>query len=56
MNLYNVPNNTRIAIKLDDGTPLKLNFHHTDGMYSYCTDDEGNVIHVAVWTDVEIEK
>ena len=55
MKLYDVPRNTRIVIK-DEESPLRLNFHHIDGMYSYCTDDEGNVVHVAAWTEVEIEK
>jgi len=25
-----------------------------DGMYSYCTDIEGNVVHIAAFTDVEV--
>ncbi|MFM2134475.1 MAG: hypothetical protein RLZZ452_1362 [Pseudomonadota bacterium] len=56
MKLYDVPRDTRIAVKLDDGTVEKLNFSHIDGMYSYCTDDAGNVVHLAAWTEVEIEK
>lgn len=56
MKLYDVPKNTRIVIKDEDGSELRLNFHHIDGAYSYCTDDEGNVVHVAAWTEVEIEK
>jgi hypothetical protein len=56
MKLYDVPKNTRIVIKDEDGTELRLNFGHVDGMYSYCTDDEGNVVHLAAWTEVEIEK
>lgn len=56
MKLYDVPRNTRIVIKDEDGTELRLNFGHVDGMYSYCTDDEGNVVHLAAWTEVEIEK
>lgn len=28
-------------------------FHHIDGMYSYCTDKQGNVVHLAAWTEVE---
>lgn len=53
MELYNVPNNTRIRIKgfEEDGV---LFFHHIDGMYSYCTDMSGGVVHLAAWTDVEI--
>jgi hypothetical protein len=29
-------------------------FHHIDGMYSYCTDKDGNVVHLAAWTEVEV--
>ena len=25
-----------------------------DGMYSYCTRDNGEVVHLAAWTEVEI--
>ena len=56
MKLYDVPKNTRITIKDDDGNILRLLFHKIDGMYSYCTDDEGNVVHVAAWVEVEIDK
>jgi hypothetical protein len=50
MKLYNVPRDSRI--KLSDGT--LLNFHHIDGTYSYCTDDDGKVWHLAAWTEVEV--
>ncbi len=50
MKLYDVPRNSRI--RLSNG--VELNFHHVDGMYSLCTDDDGNVIHLAAWTEVEI--
>ena len=33
------------------GDVLKL--HNIDGMYSYCTDQYGNVKHLAAWTEVE---
>jgi hypothetical protein len=56
MKLYDVPRNTRIVAKLGDDNVLRLNFDHVDGMYSYCTDDEGNVVHLAAWAEVEIEK
>jgi len=56
MKLYDVPRNTRIVVPLKDGEQWHLNFDHIDGMYSYCTDDEGNVVHLAAWTEVEIEK
>jgi hypothetical protein len=50
MKLYEVPRYS--TIKLPDGTELE--FHHIDGMYSYCTDSAGNPQHIAAWTDVEI--
>lgn len=51
MKLYDVPQNTDII--LPDGTELR--FHHIDGMYSYCTDVEGNVVHLAAWTEVTLK-
>lgn len=54
MELYNVPNNTRIRIKgfEEDGVLL---FHHIDGMYSYCTDENGDVVHIPAWAEVNIK-
>ena len=63
MELYNVPNNSRIKVIVEDkvppGAPIitkgeELNFRSIDGMYSYCTRDSGEVVHLAAWTDVEI--
>ena len=31
-----------------------LTYTLKDGMYAYCTDSEGNKIHIAGWTEVEI--
>ena len=60
--LYELPRGTYFRIvdpeirvpvtgKLLSSGILKL--HTLDGMYSYCTDDQGNVYHPAVWTEVE---
>jgi hypothetical protein len=49
MKLYEVPKYSRI--KVGD---TELDFHHIDGMYSYCTDSEGCAHHIAAWADVEI--
>jgi len=63
MELYNVPRNSRIKvvgdIKVPPASPMVegeevLNFKHIDGMYSYCTRDNGEVVHLAAWTEVEI--
>jgi hypothetical protein len=53
MKLYEVPKNSRILVEGDDANE-ELNFHHIDGMYSYCTRDDGTVVHLAAWTEVEI--
>jgi hypothetical protein len=63
MELYKVPRSSRIKvvrdIKVPPASPIVeeeeiLNFSHVDGMYSYCTRDNGEVVHLAAWTEVEI--
>jgi hypothetical protein len=69
MKLYNVPTNSRIkvlggeALRHFDGSPPgagpilegeELNFRTIDGMYSYCTRDNGDVVHLAAWAEVDI--
>ena len=57
MKLYEVPRNTRVLVRDEEGNVvLRVLFDHIDGMYSYCKDDEGKVVHLAAWTEVEIEK
>ena len=51
MKLYNVPKNSTIVLK--EGIELK--FHHIDGMYSVCTDEEGNVYHISATEEVEVK-
>ncbi len=38
------------ARQVSVGEPIK--FHHLDGMYSYCTDVHGNVVHLPAWQEV----
>jgi len=52
MMLYKVPNNTWIV--LNNG--FRLKFHHVDGMYSYCTDEHGNVCHIGATEEVTVEE
>jgi antirestriction protein len=52
MKLYQVPRYSRIV--LQDGT--KLFFDHLDGMYSYCTDSDGQVWHISAAKEVTIEE
>jgi len=49
MKLFEVPKYSRIKVG-----GMELNFHHIDGMYSYCTDSEGNTHHIQAWADVEV--
>lgn len=64
MKLYDVPRNTRIrVIDANPASPpasiqirhgQELNFKHIDGMYSFCRDDAGNIVHLVAWAEVEI--
>ena len=65
MKLYDVPRNSRIKIigdiKVPPGAPSlkegqELNFRSIDGMYSYCTTDSGEVVHLVAWAEVELIK
>lgn len=49
MKLYEVPRRTWVMV---DGE--KIFFDHIDGMYSYCLDVGGNVVHISASADVEI--
>lgn len=33
-----------------------LTFDHIDGMYSYCKDHTGAIVHPAAWTEVVVVK
>lgn len=56
MKLYEVPKNTEIVLKDDEGNSLELLFHRLEGTHSYCTDKDGNVISLDSWTEVEIKE
>ena len=52
MKLYDVPRNSTIVLK--EGIELK--FHHIDGMYSVCTDEDGNVYHISAAEEVTVKE
>ena len=49
--LYEVPRYTRIKLV---ATGTELNFHHIDGMYSYCVNDYGKLFSIEANTEVEV--
>ena len=60
--LYNLERGSYFCIVDDDvsrppcdtaPTSVVVKLHKLDGMYSYCTTDDGTVIHLAAWTLVE---
>lgn len=64
MKLYEVPNNSKVRLLEDAQIPpeampiLKgdvVDFHHLDGMYSYCKFND-HIVHLAAWTEVELVK
>ena len=55
--LYEVPKNSRIRIEgleVNGVLTEELNFHHVDGMYSYCTTDNNEVVHLNASAECEI--
>jgi antirestriction protein len=52
MKLYNVPRNSTIVLK--EGIVLKI--HHIEGMYSVCTDEDGNVYHIGATEEVTVKE
>lgn len=62
MKLYDVPRKTWVKIVGETKVPPagiiadkgeRIFFDHIDGMYSYCTDEAGEIVHLAAWTEVE---
>ena len=52
MKLYDVPRHTTVI--LEDGQ--EIYFYRVDGMYSYCKNKEGDVVHLPAWTDVTVKE
>lgn len=62
MKLYELPRKTKFRLLENTETPpagilADVNeeyfFSHVDGMYSFCRDSKGNVVHLAAWSEVE---
>ena len=60
--LHDVPKGSKIYVEhlglsyKEDGAKVEtLTFHHIDGMYSYCTDDQGRAVHLRLNTPVRIK-
>ena len=51
MKLYELQRGNRFTIHID-GDSMIYTLHNIDGMYSYCTDESGNVFHIAAYADV----
>lgn len=61
MKLYDVPRNSMVRFLTKPILPIAsqqpddvLKFSHIDGMYSYCINSDGTVVHPAAFSDVEI--
>ena len=48
--LYELERDTYFTIR---GGDTRYKLHHIDGMYSYCTNDNGDVLHLSASTLVE---
>lgn len=51
MKLYDLPRNTWFKVL---GIAEPILFHHLDGMYSYCTLKNGDVVHIVGYAEVDV--
>lgn len=64
MELYKAPPNTWVKVISENKTPIaspdinideSIWFGHIDGMYSYCKNKKGEVVHLVAWADVYVD-
>ena len=56
MELHEIPKGSKIQVTLNSGREVFIRFHHLDGMYSYCTLEDGdpdNVVHLSRFTPLQ---
>lgn len=62
MKLYECKNNTTVKVIGSISIPVAskeirkgdvIQFKHIDGMYSFCIDKDGDVVHLVAWAEVE---
>ena len=57
MKLYDVPRYSRVKIEgleMNNKPVGEFNFFYTDGMYSVCEDNNGEIFHLMADTEVEL--
>jgi hypothetical protein len=52
--LYEIPRGSLVRLAEPSEADLKIWFGHIDGMYSFCKTLQGDVVHLAAWTPVEV--
>ena len=65
MKLMDCPQNTWVRVVQNDNVPIAsppiiedelIWFGHLDGMYSYCKNTNGNVVHLQAWAEVYVDE
>lgn len=51
MRLYEIPSDSIIRVNCSDGSS-HIKFHHMDGLFSFCTSELGNPVHLYATTEL----
>lgn len=54
MELQDIPKNSPLRVKLNDGSTDLSTFFHCDGLYSYCKTSHGNPFHLSRFTPMKL--